>query len=117
MRFVLGLAIGFGVGFAGALLFAPERSKGREGWPAGSTDEMRPPGFEEDDNFIGSVKRALRSVREQVDEAKEEAKKAQEKTERELRERYEMEVRREMMEPPNVEVEKRKGKEKEKKSK
>jgi gas vesicle protein len=110
MRFVLGLAIGFGVGFAGALLFAPERSKGREGWPAGSADEMRPPGFEEDDNFIGSVKRALRSVREQVDEARDEAKKAQEKTERELRERYDREVRLGMGEAPNVEAEKSKGK-------
>jgi gas vesicle protein len=112
MRFVLGLAIGFGVGFAGALLFAPDRSKGREGWPAGSADEMRPPGFEDDHNFIGSVKRTIRSVREQVDEAREEAKKAQEKTERELRERYEREVRREMVEAPNVEAEKSKGKEK-----
>jgi gas vesicle protein len=112
MRFVLGVAIGFGVGFAGALLFAPERSRGREGWPAGTVDEVSPPAFEEADNLIGSVKRLIRSVREQVDEAREEAKKAQEKTERELRERYEREVRLGMGEALEVEVEKSKGKKK-----
>ena len=112
MRFVLGLAIGFGVGFAGALLFAPDRSRGRESWPAGTVDEVGPPAFEEDRNLIGSVKRALRSVREQVDEAREEAKKAQEKTERELRERYEREVRLGMGEALEVEAEKNKGKKK-----
>jgi Sec-independent protein translocase protein TatA len=56
-------------------------------------DEVLPPAFDEDHNFIGALKRAIRSLREQVDEATEEAKKAQEKTERELRERYETTVR------------------------
>jgi gas vesicle protein len=113
MRFLIGLALGFGVGFAGAVLFAPDRTKRREvDWPAGTTEEVRPPAFEEDHNIMDSVKRALRSVREQVGEAMEEAKKAQEDAERELRERYEREVRRQVGEPPKVEAEKSKAREK-----
>ena len=96
MRFLIGLALGFGIGFAGAVLFAPDRSKRREvDWPAGTTEEVRPPAFEEDHNLMDSVKRALRSVREQVSEAMEEAKKAQAEAEAQLRERYEKTVRRE----------------------
>jgi gas vesicle protein len=114
MRFVIGLALGFGVGFAGALLLAPDRSKRREvDWPAGTTEDLPPPAFEEDRSIIDSVKRALRSVREQLSEAMEEAKKAQAEAEAELRDRYEREVRRHMAEPPKVEAEKGK---KEKKS-
>src|SRR5688572_33367803 len=95
MRFLIGLALGFGVGFAGAVLFAPERSKRREvDWPAGTVEETRPPAFEEDHNVMHSVKRALRSVQEQVSEALEEAKKAQAEAETELRERYEKAARR-----------------------
>ena len=89
MRFVLGLAIGFGVGFAGALLFAPDRSKGRQvDWPAG-TVEGGPVVFEEDHDLISVMKRALRSVQDQMNEAMEEAKKAQKETEAELLARYE----------------------------
>jgi cell division protein FtsN len=118
MRFVLGLALGFGVGFAGALLFAPDRTKRREvDWPAGTTEEMRPPAFEEDHNVVGAVKRAIRSVHEQIDEAMDEAKKARAETERELRERYQMEVGREIGEPPKVEAEATNAKGKEKKDK
>jgi gas vesicle protein len=113
MRFLIGLALGFGVGFAGAVLFAPDRSKRREvDWPVGATEDVRPPAFEEDHNIMDSVKRALRSVQEQVSEAMEEAKKAQQQAERELRERYESEVRRQVGEPPKVEAEKSKAKEK-----
>jgi hypothetical protein len=123
MRFVIGLALGFGVGFAGAVLFAPDRTRRREvDWPAGTTEEVRPAAFEEDHNVLDSVKRAFRSVREQINEAMEEAKKAQAETEKELRERYQMEVGREIGEPPKVEAEKveteaKKAKGKEKKEK
>lgn len=113
MRFLIGLALGFGVGFAGAVLFAPERTKRREvDWPAGTTDEVRPPAFEEDHNIMGSLKGALRSVREQVNEAMEEAKKAQAEAERELRERYMKAVPRDAEEPPKgkAETSKAKGK-------
>ena len=89
MRFLLGLAIGFGVGFGGALLFAPDRPKRhRVDWPVGTVD-ARPPAFEENHNIMGSVKRALQSLQEQVSEAMEEAKKAQAEAEAELRSRYE----------------------------
>jgi gas vesicle protein len=90
MRFLIGLALGFGVGFAGAVLFAPDRSKGKAvKWPAG-TLQGGPAVFEENhNNFMGAVKRALRTVQEQVNEALEEAKKAQEEAEEELRARYE----------------------------
>lgn len=112
MRLVLGLAIGFGVGFAGALLFAPDRSKGRQAdWRVG-TVEGATAAFEEDHNFMGVVKRALRAVEEQVSEAMQEAKRAQAEAERELRERYAREVRRDVGEPPKMEAEKSKAKEK-----
>jgi hypothetical protein len=118
MRFVIGLALGFGVGFAGAILFAPDRTKRREvDWPAGTTEEVRPTAFAEDHNVLDSVKRAFRSVQEQINEAMEEAKKAQADTEKELRERYQMEVGREIGEPPKVEAEAKKAKGKEKKEK
>jgi hypothetical protein len=111
MRFLLGLAIGFGVGFGGALLFAPDRSKWRAvGSPAGATDGG-PPGLEDDHTVTAFVRRATRSVRELLNEAMDEAKKAQEETEREMRERYELEVRREMGETLDVEAAKDKGKE------
>ena len=90
MRFLIGLALGFGVGFAGAVLFAPDRSKQESvKWPAG-TVAGGPAVFEEDgNNIMGAVKRALRTVQEQVNEALEEARKAQEEAEEELRARYE----------------------------
>jgi len=94
MRFALGLAIGFGVGFAGALLFAPDRSRGRQvDRPAGPV-EGGPAALEEDADLIGAVKRVLRSLQEQVDQALTEAKKAQKETEREMLSRYETTARR-----------------------
>jgi len=89
MRFLIGLALGFGVGFAGAVLFAPDRAKrAAVKWPAG-TVEGGPAVFEENHNIMGALKRALRTVQEQVNEALDEAKKAQEEAEEELRARYE----------------------------
>lgn len=98
MRFVLGLAIGFGVGFAGALLFAPARAKGRQvDWPDGRV-EGGPAAFEEDADLISAVKRVLQSMQERVDEALTEAKKAQKETEREMLARYETTARRKVAE-------------------
>jgi gas vesicle protein len=119
MRFLIGIAIGFGVGFAGAVLFAPDRKKGeRVEWSAGSV-ESGPPAFDTDHNIMASVKRALRSVQDQVNEALDEAKKAQGDTEREMRARYERTVRHKVEEPPKVEekAEDKKRKVKEKKNK
>jgi len=92
MRLLIGLAIGFGIGFAGAVLFAPDHSRRREaGWPAGTVDSG-PTAIETDHNIMAAVRRALRSAQEQVNEALEEAKEAQAKAERELRDRYERKV-------------------------
>lgn len=94
MRLLIGLALGFGVGFAGAVLFAPDRSRRhRVNWPPG-TAEARPAAFEEDHNIMSAARHALRALQEQVIEAMEEAKKAQAEAERELRSRYEKTVRR-----------------------
>jgi gas vesicle protein len=106
LRFLIGVAIGFGVGFAGAVLFAPERKKGeRVEWPAGTVDSG-PPAFDTDHNIMASVRRAMRSVQDQINEALEEAKKAQADTEREMRARYERIARRTTEEPPKAEVKK-----------
>src|SRR6266540_786104 len=94
MRLLIGLAIGFGIGFAGAVLFAPERARRREvDWPTGSVDSG-PTAIETDHNILAAVRRALRSAQEQLNEALDEAKEAQAKAERELRERYEKKVQR-----------------------
>src|SRR5207249_11683522 len=88
MRLLIGLAIGFGIGFAGAVLFAPERSRRREvDWPAGSVDSG-PTAIETDHNIMAAVRRALRSAQEQLNEALDEAKEAHAKAEMELRARY-----------------------------
>ena len=110
MRFIIGIAIGFGVGFAGAVLLAPDRKKGeRVEWPA-ATAGSGPTAFDTDHDLMASVRRALRSVQDQVNEALEEARKAQSDTEREMRARYERTVRHKVEEPPKIEDEKRKVK-------
>jgi hypothetical protein len=93
MRFVLGFAIGLGVGFAGALLLAPDRSRREVDGPAGSVDGG-PAAFERDNDILGAARSVIRSIQDQVNEAMGEAKKAQEETEAELRARYEKTARR-----------------------
>ncbi len=94
MRFLIGFALGFGIGFAGAVLFAPDRSRRHEvGWRDVGTVESGPAALDTDHNVMAAVRRALRSVQEQVTEAVEEAKKAQAEAEKELRARYEKTVR------------------------
>jgi gas vesicle protein len=108
MRFLIGIAIGFGVGFAGAVLLAPDRKKReRVAWPAGAIDSG-PAAVDSDHSPMAAIRRVLNSVQEQVNEALEEAKKAQAETEREMRAKYERTVRREVEEPPKVEEKKRK---------
>jgi gas vesicle protein len=85
MRFIVGLLLGFAAGFAGAILFAPDKSKGREvDWPLGA----------EPDDISANVngngfQGKLQGLRERVNEAMEEAKKAQAEAEREMQARYE----------------------------
>ena len=107
MRLLIGLAIGFGIGFAGAVLLAPDRSRRREvDWPAGPA-EPGPPAIETDHNIMAAVRRALRSAQEQLNEALEEAKEAQTKAEKELRTRYERKVHK-TDKPQEIEEKKRK---------
>jgi len=107
LRLLIGLAIGFGIGFAGAVLFAPERSRRREvDWPTGSVDSG-PTAIETDHNILAAVRRALRSAQEQLNEALEEAKEAQTKAEKELRTRYERKVHK-TDKPQEIEEKKRK---------
>ena len=97
MRFLIGLVVGFGVGFAVAVLYAPERTKRPVGSPLGTVDSG-PPGLEEDHNIMGALQRALQSLQDQVNEAMGEAKKAQQETEAEMRVRYERTARRKVEE-------------------
>jgi gas vesicle protein len=88
MRFVIGVAIGFGVGFAGAVLLAPDRRRSEQSALPNRTVESGPLAFDTDHSIIATMRSALRSVQERVNEALEEAKKAQAETEREMRARY-----------------------------
>jgi gas vesicle protein len=79
MRFVFGLLLGFGIGFAGAILLAPEKKK-EEPWTPRSQAE-------------GPQKDGLVSmIRERVREAMGEARDARKEAEREMLERYERTV-------------------------
>lgn len=91
MRFLTGLLLGFGIGFALAVLFAPEGQRRRgeaplEGKAAG-------PGRDEQDP-LAALRRALRSLQEQAQEAWEEARQAAQEAEQEMRARYGRRVRR-----------------------
>jgi len=77
MRFVLGLLIGLGAGFAGAILFAPERSEAVPGKAAAMGANGR-----------GGFKSAFEDLRKSLDEALGEAKKARREAEEEMTQRY-----------------------------
>jgi gas vesicle protein len=82
MRFLLGVVLGFGVGFAGAVLFAPEK-KPEADWAPGQPQASR-------DGASG----LLDTIRERVTQAMTEAKDARKQAEREMRDRYEKSVNR-----------------------
>lgn len=86
MRFVIGLLLGFGIGFAGAILFAPEKKKGAVHWPEGhpAAGDISPNGR----RVSGSLQQAIRSVQDRVNEAWEEARKASQEAEKEMQARY-----------------------------
>jgi hypothetical protein len=90
MPFIVGIAIGFGVGFAGALLMAPEKKK-RELWPphmprAGASQANG------NSHSNGRLAGLMESVKERVNEAAQEAREAKRQKEREMLERYEQKV-------------------------
>jgi gas vesicle protein len=90
MRFLFGLLIGFAVGFAGALLFAPKASPLRQ---ERADDD---PARKAVDEFGGSnhhdssgVQGVIQGLQKQVSEAIKEAKKAAEDAEKEVHRRFE----------------------------
>lgn len=77
MRFILGLLIGVGIGFAGSVLFAPQQEEA----PGSRRSQVSA-------NGAGGFQSALDGLRKQFDEAFSEAKKAQREAEEEMTERY-----------------------------
>ncbi len=92
MRFIFGLLLGFGIGLAAALLLAPEKGAWRR--------EEERPGEEgdleerlgENHDAMAGLRRAMRGLQGQVQEAWEEAREAAQEAEKELRARYERTV-------------------------
>lgn len=92
MRFIIGLLLGFGIGFVGALLLAPEKRERREGAPPGGEEPLGEEGFGENHDSLAGLRRAMQSLREQVLEAWEEAREASREAEEEMRARYQRTV-------------------------
>ena len=90
MRLIIGLLLGLGIGFAGALLLAPERGRLREDAP--SDEETPSEGFGENHDSMAGLRRAMKGLQEQVQEAWDEARQAAQEAEKELRQRYERTV-------------------------
>jgi gas vesicle protein len=82
MRFLLGVVLGFGVGFAGSVLLAPEKTKEPD-WVPGQPQASK--------NGAGGI---LETVKERVTQAMSEARDARKQAEREMRDRYERTVNR-----------------------
>ena len=93
MRFLIGLLLGFAIGFAAAILFAPERTKRGEaiwaegGQPLGPEPERA--GANGSTGVVDGFQKMARSLREHLNEAWAEAKQASDEAEREMRGRYE----------------------------
>src|SRR3972149_2003928 len=88
MRFIIGLLLGLGVGFVGALLLAPER---REGSPGGE-EPVGEDGFGENHDSLAGLRRTMRGLQEQLQEAWAEAREAAQEAEEEMRARYQRSV-------------------------
>jgi len=92
MRFIIGLLLGLGAGFAAALLLAPEKDAGRQ---EGETHDEEAAGdyrFGENHDALAGLRRAMRGLQEQVQEAWEEARLAAREAEKEMRSRYDRTV-------------------------
>ncbi len=88
MRFLLGLLLGFGVGLAAAILFAPDKNGKTRRWPEGHPARLTAVSRNGDRN-AGGVQGVVRSVQERLNEAWDEARKASSEAEREMTARYE----------------------------
>ncbi|MEE8347739.1 MAG: hypothetical protein V3S20_10350, partial [Dehalococcoidia bacterium] len=78
MRFIIGLLLGLGVGFAGALLLAPDKGAGRREGEAHGEEEAGDRGFGENHDALIGLRRAMRGLQDQVQEAWVEARQAAE---------------------------------------
>lgn len=93
MRFVIGLLLGLGIGFAGAILLAPERPRnGERHRPPTAEEEAPAPGGNH--RAAGGLQSFMESLRAHLDEAMSEAKKASTEAEKEMRARYQKMARR-----------------------
>jgi len=88
MRFLFGLLIGFAVGFAGALLFAPDTSPLRKEQSDGDPKRKAIDDFGRNDNDAGGVQGVMKALQKQMSEAVKEAKKAAEEAEKEVHRRF-----------------------------
>ncbi len=92
MRFIFGLFLGFGIGLAAALLMAPEKGAWRrEEERPGEKGDLEERLGENHDAMAG-LRRAMRGLQGQVQEAWEEARETAQEAEKELRARYERTV-------------------------
>ncbi len=92
MRFIFGLFLGFGIGLAAALLMAPEKGAWRrEDERPGEEGDLEERLGENHDAMAG-LRRAMRGLQGQVQEAWEEARETAQEAEKELRARYERTV-------------------------
>jgi gas vesicle protein len=81
MRFVFGVLLGFGIGFAGAILLAPEKKKKEQAWTPRSHEGATP-----------QKKGLVGNFRERVSAAMGEARDAKKQAERDMIDRYERSV-------------------------
>lgn len=94
MRFIMGLLLGFGIGFAAAILFAPERpQKAGPKW-AGTGKEGGQPAAAGNHQRASGLQSCMHTLRERLDEALAEAREASAEAEREMRARYQRMARR-----------------------
>ncbi|MDP2675719.1 MAG: hypothetical protein Q8Q00_12580 [Dehalococcoidia bacterium] len=91
MRFIIGLLLGLGVGFVGALLLAPEKRERQEGASPGE-EPVGEEGFGENHDTLAGLRRTMRGLQEQLQGAWEEAREAAREAEEEMRARYQRTV-------------------------
>lgn len=91
MRFLFGILLGLSIGFAGAILFAPQASPLRQTEGKRSEDPMGDAirKFGGDSDAGERLNGTMKSLRRRVNEAMDEAKKAAEEAEKEVRSRFE----------------------------
>lgn len=94
MRFIMGLLLGFGIGFAAAILFAPERPQKPAVRRPGAPAEAGEPAAAGNHQGASGLQSFMRTLRKRLDEALAEAKEASADAEREMRARYQRMARR-----------------------